>query len=96
MKKIEDAISSLFEKRQETYKLEKGYEICVKEHCKKGSENLYNSINTRIPPNSRKRLIRMIESYTDCIQQTLYSNNETIYRSGFKDCMTVILKALSF
>ena len=92
---MEDVVGNLVNAREDSYTLEKGYEICVKARRKKESETLYDFINKRVHPKSRKKLINMIESYTDAMLEITSTNNKIIYKTGFHDCMQLILAALS-
>lgn len=93
---MEDVVGNLFNTMEENYTLEKGYEICMKARRKKESIDLYDFINKRVHPKSRKKLIKMIESYTDAMIETITKNNKTVYKAGFNDCMRLILSTLSF
>ena len=75
------------------YLIQLVYEYKTYLNVQQNKSNLLNDfINKNIDKELKDKLICLIESYTDSISDTYYSEFKIYYKTGFKDGIDVITK----
>lgn len=70
-------------------------ELEKKRHEKrKDNEKLFGFINTKVHPRCRKRLIELIEKYSDGCSQCTTVENRLYYKAGFSTAMRTVVTSL--
>lgn len=62
---------------------------------KKSMEELFEFIEKRVHPKSRKELNRLIENYCNNYSEKVYYENILYYKSGFSDEIKIIITSIA-